>query len=313
MEKYVAEYLGHIGIENDNYKHEMVKCEICDSKEFTIIRDVISLGKNTYGKLPIQACDKCGHIMQNPRFERRFYQDFYRIYYRQMIKGSALPSQDLIDDQIFRAENLLNYLKPYFPKSGSMLDVGCGVGGFLIPFQESGWETYGTDPDKDYVNHGKDVLKLPVDYMDAEDMVLEDDKYDLIIIMGSLEHVFDPNIILEKCRKASKKDAILVLEGRFSLLGFSRDFFNHNHHRYLRKNAIELIMIKHGWKPFITTEDPICGDTRAGNGYCIGRTCDIPEKNELLSIIENGQRVDPKEIIFELDGADEKLSNNERK
>jgi adenylosuccinate synthase len=83
--------------------------------------------------------------------------------------------------------------------------------------------------------------------------------------------------------------------------------------KYLRKNAIELIMIKHGWKPFITTEDPICGDTRAGNGYCIGRTCDIPEKNELLSIIENGQRVDPKDIISELDGIDEKLLNNKRK
>ena len=31
-----------------------------------------------------------------------------------------------------------------------------------------------------------------------------ENKFDLIIIMGSLEHVFNPNIVLEKCRRASK-------------------------------------------------------------------------------------------------------------
>jgi len=63
-------------------------------------------------------------------------------------------------------------------------------------------------------------------------------------------------------------------------------------------------MIKHGWKPLITTTELICGPTRVGNGYCIGRVCDIPSKENFLKLIDSGKKVKPKEIIEELDEID---------
>ena len=65
------------------------------------------------------------------------------------------------------------------------------------------------------------------------------------------------------------------------------------------------MMIKHGWQPFITTDELICGDTRAGNGYCIGKAVAKPNRDELLKIIKSGKRVDPIAILAELDERDE--------
>jgi 2-polyprenyl-3-methyl-5-hydroxy-6-metoxy-1,4-benzoquinol methylase len=307
-EDYAREYLKYVGAAGKNYKYEMVPCEICGSTEFTVIREVVGFSQGNYGKLPVQGCNRCGYLMQNPRFDRTYYQDFYRHYYRLITNASSEPSKEFIDDQIVRGRSLFEFLKTHLPVKGAMLDVGCSSGAFLIPYKEIGWEVYGTDPDQGYVKYGRDVLGLPIEIMDAEDMKLDDGKYDLIIIMGSLEHVYDPNVILQNCRRASKDGALLVLEGRFAPLGLSKNYFNHNHHRYLRKNSIELTMIKHGWRPFIITEEMICSEARIGNGYCVGRAVKPPSHEELIRIIEGGKRVDPQDILRELDLCDQRAA-----
>ena len=109
--------------------------------------------------------------------------------------------------------------------------------------------------------------------LDAEENIKELEKLnpDLIIIMGSLEHCYNPNLVLKKCADFSKKDSILILECRGDPRGKIKDFFNHNHHRYFNGNTQELIMIKHGWEPFLTTQNPICGPTRQGGYFTFGR------------------------------------------
>jgi len=311
MEKYLIDYLSHIGSDRFDYKYEMVPCEVCGKESFTIIRDTINIGKGSYGKCPVQSCNYCGFIMQNPRFEKKFYQDYYRKYYRNMTHGNkAAPNREFLDNQIQRSRNLIAFLSEYIPARGAVLDVGASSGGFLIPFQEMGWEVRGNDPDSAYVEYGAKELKVPLDHIDAEDMTLQENHYDLIIIMGSLEHVFDPNVVLKKCRSACKHESLLVLEGRFTPHNISKNYFNHNHHRYLRRVPIQQVMIKHGWKPFIVTDQPICGNKtgRDGNGYCIGKAGNIPTPAELFALIEGGLKISPSEIINEFDLLDSKCN-----
>ena len=71
-----------------------------------------------------------------------------------------------------------------------MLDVGCGVGGFLDYFRELGWEVEGNDPDPTACAAGKEFLNLDIKCIEGEQMQL-DRKYDLIVIIGSLEHCRD--------------------------------------------------------------------------------------------------------------------------
>jgi len=191
-----------------------------------------------------------------------------------------------------------------------MIDVGCSVGAMMIPFRDMGWSIFGVDPDHRFVDYGKNELKLPVEVADAENMHLEDNKYDLIVIMGSLEHVFDPNKVLKLCRKAAKDDAILVLEGRFNPIGHSTSYLNHNHHRYLREETIGLLMAKHGFEPFNTTNEQICGKDmgRNGNGYCLGKACAIPSIEDFTERVKKEGKGKAEEVLEKLNDWDRTLN-----
>ena len=41
--------------------------------------------------------------------------------------------------------------------------------------------------------------------------------------------------------------------------------------RATKKNTMELIMIKYGWKPFLTTRYPITGPSRPNTQFCLGK------------------------------------------
>ena len=55
--------------------------------------------------------------------------------------------------RIYEQRNLFKYLCNYYPqfkqtnKKYRLLDVGCGVGGFLDYFKQLGWDVQGNDPD----------------------------------------------------------------------------------------------------------------------------------------------------------------------
>jgi hypothetical protein len=308
----VKEFLTHIGMSSGHYNYKLVPCEICDSQEFTVVREVISIGSGKYGYLPVAACNHCGLIMQNPRFDRSFYRDFYSASYRKSLGYDRDPSDEFIQDQIFRAELLFKYLTPILPKQGTVVDIGCSSGAFLLPFRDAGWKTFGIDPDEGYTRYGAKKFGLNLSVGQAEDITLEPSSVDLIIIMGSLEHVFDPNKVLKKCREASKSSAFLMLEGRYTPHGLSKNYFNHNHHRYLRQTSIELIMQKHGWTPIINTKELICGPSRLGNGYCLGRVSDIPSQENFLLRLQETSHEKGEAIKDEFDRLDLQYQEQER-
>jgi len=303
MEQYLEDYLKNLGMEGD-YHAQDLPCEVCGCSENTVIREIITIGKGAFGKLPVVACNRCGYLYQSPRFNREFYDDYYTTFYRNVVKGNPEPDEEFIADQKKRGELLYEFLRKYVSSPGAVCDVGCSVGTMLIPFMEAGWDAYGTDPDVGFVKYGREKLGLPVEAMSAEDMHLEDKKYDFIMILGSLEHVYDPNRVLSLCRKASSDKGYLLLEGRGHPQSESKVYFNHNHHRYYTFTSMELMMIKHGWNPLLTTDEPICGPTRPGGIYCLGKVANIPDEESFLSIIASGKRETPEEIMKKFDELD---------
>ena len=281
-----------------NYKVKKIKCEICNSSKNTKIIDIISWNRKNYGYMPIVSCNFCGFVYQWFRFSESFYEIFYSKYYREKIFISPTPSRNFIRDQKSRGKKLYDFLKKnnLLKKKGNMLDVGCSVGLFLKPFIEKGWNCFGNDPDRAYIEHGIKNYNLPIKYEQAEKMKLKKDSLDLIIIMGSLEHCYDPNIVMKKCSDAAKEKSILVLEARGNPQKENKNYFNHNHHRYFSENSLELMMIKHGFEPILTSSYPITGPTRKGGIYTIGikkRT-----KINLKKLISLGKRESTQSVIF---------------
>ena len=287
--KEIKKYFSYLDI-NEKFKSKKIRCEICNSKKNKIIQKKISWNNNKFGVLPVCCCLNCGFLFQNPRFEKKFYEKFYSEYYRKKIYKDLIPSKSFLKDQEKRGIKIFNFLKKYIKKKkGTVLDVGCSVGMMFKPFLKNGWKCIGNDPDFHYVDYGRKKFNLPVEFLQAEKMKLKKNSLDLIIIAGSLEHCYDPNKVLSLCAKASKKGAIIVLEARGEPRSISKVYFNHNHHRYFSLNSLELMMIKYGWKPFLSTMYPISGPTREGGIWSLGKFTGKKNTKKFNTFIKNGK------------------------
>ena len=293
----IRKYLSYLGVK-EKFISKKIKCEICSSKENKVIQKKISWNNNKFGVLPVCCCLNCGFLFQNPRFESKFYEKFYSEFYRKKIYKDLIPSKPFLKDQENRGIKIFNFLKKYLrKKKGTVLDVGCSVGMMFRPFLKNGWKCIGNDPDYHYVEYGRKKFNLPVEFLQAENMKLNKNSLDLIIIAGSLEHCYDPNKVLSLCAKASKKGAIIVLEARGEPRSKSKVYFNHNHHRYFSLNSLELIMIKHGWKPFLSTMYPISGPTREGGVWALGTFTGKKNTKKFNALIKNGKNETYESIV----------------
>lgn len=268
IKKFHKKYLIHLGCKKTNYISQILPCEICNSKKTEIIQKYVHIGNNKFGYLPFVICLKCGLLYQKPKLSKRFYTQFYAKWYRNSISHCSQPSEYFFTDQRSRAKKLIKAWGKYFKSAKNVLDVGCSSGGMLYEFRKKNFKVYGVDPDRRFVMWGKKKYKLPISVQCAENFK-STIKYDLILIMGSLEHVYNANTVLKHITRHASKTSFLVLEGRGYPQKSPKIFFSHNHHRIFTRKTMQLLCIKHGWFPLKTTTSPICGPTRPGAIYGI--------------------------------------------
>ena len=287
--KQIKKYLDYLGLK-DYFSFKPINCELCGFSKNDIIKNIISWNNNKFGYHPISVCKNCGFVFQKYRSSKKFYKKFYEEFYRKKIYKNLSPSKEFLSDQKKRGEKIFKYIRNMLPKKGTVLDVGSSVGLMLLPYKNMGWKIIGNDPDLTFVEFGKKKYNLPIECIQSEDMKLKQNSLDLIIIAGSLEHCYDPNKVLQICANAAKKNSLLILEGRGEPRATSKYYFNHNHHRYFSLNTLELMMIKHGWKPLITTMYPISGPTREGGTWSIGKLSKKLSKSKFQELIKNGKK-----------------------
>jgi len=288
----LQEYYELLGCK-ENYPVNSINCEICGNLSFKTICSHTDTGNKTLAPVPVKACKKCGFLMQNPRFPEEFYNRYYDEFYPFMrarsqsnIKGDlnnvggkkqmdedGTPNDFGFEVALERAKNLYKYLENEnikIPKK-SLLDVGCGCGGFLKFFSDKGFEVVGNDPDVKAAKFG--IKKgLKIDIVSGEKMEYNQ-KFGLIIIIGSLEHCFNPNIVLEKCWNMLEEEGIIVIEGRYYPISESFRWLNSNHHRFFTNQSSQAIFLKHGFKIIKSTTDAVCGGNtgRNGGGFAFGQ------------------------------------------
>ena len=284
---HAEQYLRNIGMATD-YDHLWIPCEICGDENLEIIQEYIDIGKDQFGKLPVHGCRNCGYVFHSERFEERFYRDFYEKHYRSVLFDRITPEKAFVADQVQRGWQLYENISQYLPNAGRLLDVGCSCGGLMVGFRDHGWEVYGTDPDLGFAKFGRDRLKLPVDCMYAEDMDLAPESIDLILITGSLEHVYNLGNVLNICRTASAPNALIIVEGR--ALGFSqiKGCFSHTHRRYFDIHSLPLALSQFGWTPELVTSELLSGHTRPGGVFCIAR---VTATGDVITAVRSAEEI----------------------
>jgi len=181
-------------------------------------------------------CESCGLIYTSPRFNINSYKNFYDTSYRKIYTnyGSLDLKKTFLDKQIKRGEKIINLIEQHVKinKQLSILDVGCGMGGILIPFKNKGHKTHGVDFGSEYINYGN-KLNLNLKVGGIKDV---DGKYDIIIYSHVFEHILELSEELFQIKKKLNKNGILYIEvpGIFNMKNYRYDLSRYfqNAHTY---------------------------------------------------------------------------------
>ena len=212
-------------------------CPICDSVGSVAISEVYDwMFKSCCNEWKYKKCNVCGSLYLSPRLLVEHISIAYQKYYthseasvtrsRKKVFTSKLLNDFLISSA---STNLISKLKySVFPplknflsvksrhiselKPGVVLDFGCGNGEFMCLAKSFGWRVKGFDLDENAVSSarksGLDVVHGGVSNLAEE----ECGKYDLITLSHVIEHVYEPENLIQECLRLLKPGGRLWLE-----------------------------------------------------------------------------------------------------
>jgi len=97
------------------------------------------------------------------------------------------------------------------PGRGHVLDVGCGRGLLLREFQRRGWDVRGTEMSDAAARYPREVLHLPVEVGNLEDLALPAGSFDAVTLWHVLEHLPDPRVLLAEAQRLLKPGGALLV------------------------------------------------------------------------------------------------------
>ncbi len=94
---------------------------------------------------------------------------------------------------------------------GRLLDVGCGVGNFVLLAQERGFEASGIDVSEFAVRSAREKRGLDVTQTTLGQLDVEDEKYDVVTMWDLIGHVADPLREIEHARRVLRPGGCLLI------------------------------------------------------------------------------------------------------
>jgi len=103
------------------------------------------------------------------------------------------------------------FLHRFRPNPGDrLLEVGCGVGAFLVAAKNAGWAPEGVDLSEEVLRSSASVHGLPVHHGTLEDLPLPAGAYRAIVCWEVLEHLPYPGCFLRRVRDLLTGDGVFA-------------------------------------------------------------------------------------------------------
>lgn len=188
--------------ESNKIELENVKCVICDIDDTELLYDASDKLLHHYeASFPVKRCKICGLVYISPRAT----EETKGLYYS--------------DEYSFKSDKPSQAIAHYLPvirelekmDSGSIYDVGTGNSQFLPLMRDMGWDVGGNEVDRSLVEFFREEHQIDVDYGNIEDAGNESNLFDVVSIMGVLEHIPNPKKLLQEVNRILKDDGKLVL------------------------------------------------------------------------------------------------------
>lgn len=131
---------------------------------------------------------------------------------------------------------------------GSVYDIGTAGGFFLKRAKERGWKVFGNEISKKAIEWALTNYEIDIDYGYFEDIGLKDNFFDAVVLWNSLEHVFNPDRVIQKCRDILKDSGIVQIEVPLKNITEIEKYLEPLHLIEFDEYGLDLLMKNKGFK-----------------------------------------------------------------
>ena len=152
-------------------------------------------------------CDVCGVAFINQAISgNRGFAAEYGIVTDPMLSGKA--TRDLANLKLFlRRCGVVDF------QSLKLLDLGCGIGTFLLRAAQEGWSVAGLEINSSAANHARERRGLNVQTGSVEDRTcFPSETFKVITMFGVIEHLASPRQAVKECARLLEPHGFLVIE-----------------------------------------------------------------------------------------------------
>ncbi|MDE3056654.1 MAG: class I SAM-dependent methyltransferase [Bacteroidota bacterium] len=166
----------------------------------------------TEQELRIVRCNTCAlTFLENPPENESLYEDYYTTVPRSGKEYSALSPHPFLSEIHAINDQRLQILKK-ISGSGTLLDVGCGLGFFLKSATEQNYHGYGIDISAAALLFAQKEFGLACGRKSIDEILAERRTFDIITLWHVLEHFLNPAAELKKIRSLLNDDGVCIIE-----------------------------------------------------------------------------------------------------
>lgn len=180
-------------------------CDLCAAVDARLLFRATDTNYHFEGVFDIVQCKRCGLVYLDPRPD----EDTLRFYY---------PDADYF---CFKTRTELSGLAGNHPfarvvsglgvDAGSLCDIGCGVGDFLVAARGSGWAVAGVEINESARTLANERLGKEAVFSSFEGAGFPSEAFDVVTLWHALEHLPSPRQVLTEIHRILKRDGIVAL------------------------------------------------------------------------------------------------------
>lgn len=189
-----------------NHKVPPPSCTFCKKKLTTYVLENILINKNFYN---LYKCDQCKIGMLHPFPSEEELTKLYSCGNYRTKTGKRFGST--IEFLIYLGRLRKRRRISQFVKVGKILDIGCGRGLFLDVMRRGGWDPIGTELNEKTAFYAFKTYGLKVLHGDITQHKLLSQSLDAININQVLEHLKNPDQVIEESYRLLRKGGMLII------------------------------------------------------------------------------------------------------
>ncbi len=182
-------------------------CWLCGHNEM----HVVHTNKFWHGNYDKLICKACG-VITTVGIDINTLESAHAMNYSSQVYSNGLPKWPAIYKHAINSMAKYHRIKNLLKGKGAILDLSANTGEFMHLLRMKGYEVYGIEHNPFFVHYIETELKLNVQRHFLDSILLEHNKYDMIIAHNILQCYIDPLALLQKCRQAMKDDGLLNIQ-----------------------------------------------------------------------------------------------------